>query len=106
MVWACAILPDHVHIVFGRHRLTAEQIAVQLKGAATKQLLKEGLHPMWTERDERNRVPHCWAKGEWSVFLNTAEEILGRIRYVEDNPLKEGKPRQRWSFVVPFLGLD
>jgi hypothetical protein len=24
------------------------------------------------------------------------------ILYVEDNPLKEGKPRQRWSFVTPF----
>jgi hypothetical protein len=24
------------------------------------------------------------------------------IRYVEENPLKEGSRRQRWSFVTPF----
>jgi hypothetical protein len=36
------------------------------------------------------------------VFLNTVEEILQRIRYVEENPLKEARPRQVWEFVTPF----
>ena len=27
------------------------------------------------------------------------------IGYCEGNPLKEGKPRQRWSFVTPYPGL-
>ena len=34
-VWACAIVPDHVHMVVARHRLSFEQIVIQLKGAAT-----------------------------------------------------------------------
>ena len=29
-------------------------------------------------------------------------EVRQKIAYVEDNPPKEGKPRQRWSFVKPF----
>jgi hypothetical protein len=34
----------------------------------------------------------------------SCEEAIARaIRYVEDNPLKEGKPRQRWPMVKPFV---
>jgi hypothetical protein len=29
--------------------------------------------------------------------------VARAVRYVEDNPLKEGKRRQRWSFVVPYV---
>src|SRR3954466_16424088 len=31
-VWACAILPDHVHLVLARFRLDVEQVVIQLKG--------------------------------------------------------------------------
>ena len=34
-VWACAILPDHVHLVTGQPRIAVEQLVIQLKGAAT-----------------------------------------------------------------------
>src|SRR5581483_8430915 len=35
-VWACAILPDHVHLVTGRFRLDIEPVVIQLKQAATE----------------------------------------------------------------------
>src|SRR5207245_1545655 len=38
---ACAILPDHVHLVVDRFRMTVEQFVIQLKGEATAQLLAE-----------------------------------------------------------------
>src|SRR3990172_10959289 len=38
VVWACAILPDHAHLVVARHRYVVEQIANLLKGAATRQM--------------------------------------------------------------------
>ena len=31
----------------------------------------------------------------------SVRDILRAIRYVEDNPRKEGKRRQRWKFVTP-----
>src|SRR5690242_3374672 len=31
-VWACAIMPDHVHVVFARYRLLAEAVVNKLKG--------------------------------------------------------------------------
>jgi len=45
-IWACLILPWHVHLVIARHRYKVEQVVRLLKGAATKQLLEENLHPL------------------------------------------------------------
>ena len=73
-----------------------------LKAEATKALVAEGLHPLADHKTSDDEVPKCWARGEWKVFLDKAEDIQRAIAYVEENPLKEGKPPQRWSFVTPF----
>jgi len=38
----------------------------------------------------------------WKVFLDAPEDIAEAVKYVEDNPVKEGKPKQTWPFVVPL----
>jgi len=101
-VWACAILPDHVHVVFARHRQSAELIVNYMKGSATRELVAEKLHPFLNQRDDSGQVPHCWAEGQWIVYLDSTADILRAIRYVEENPSKDGLPRQRWSFVVRY----
>lgn len=101
-VWACSILPAHVHLVLARYRYNAETMVTQFKAAATRQLLAEGLHPLAAYREEGGPLPHCWGKGRRKVFLNDDADILRSIRYVEENPLREGKPAQRWRFVTPF----
>ena len=101
-VWACSTLPEHTHVVVGRHRYPIEQIASLLKGAATRQLVSEGLHPFGALREKCGRLPHAWARGLWKVFLRTPADVRRAVRYVEDNPAKEGLPRQRWAFVTPF----
>jgi len=100
---ACSILPDHVHIVIARNRLDVEQVVNQPKGHATRQLTAEGIHPLLRFQTGLTRVPPCWGRGEWKVFLNDAHDIVRAIKYVEDNPLKEGLPPQRWSMVRPWL---
>jgi len=105
-IWACSILPEHVHAVIARHTYKAEQIVNLLKGEATKQLDKEGLHPFVATARHGKRPPSPWADRKWVVFLDTEEAIEDAVRYVEENPIKEGRPRQRWSFVTPFAGLD
>jgi len=103
LVWACSILPDHVHMVIGRSHLKIESIATQLKGAATRRIMDEGIHPLAAyQKHGASRPPKMWARGEWKVFLDSVEDIRRAIRYVENNPLKEGKKRQRWSFVTAF----
>jgi REP element-mobilizing transposase RayT len=104
-IWACSILPEHVHLVIARHTYKVEQICNLLKGEATKQLKAESLHPQAPFRDRRGRLPSTWAELQWKVFLDSEEAIEAAIRYVEENPTKEGKPPQKWSFVTPFAGI-
>ncbi|MCE9563398.1 MAG: transposase [Planctomycetes bacterium] len=101
-VWACAIMPDHVHLVVGPFRLSVEQIVIQLKGEATAALLDERLHPFADLANPAELPPKCWARGEWKVFLNDNERIASAVQYVENNPVKAGLPQQRWSFVTPY----
>lgn len=101
-VWACAILPEHVHLVIQRHALRAEGIGWRLKIESTRALRSAGLHPFEELATDKDQVPTVWAKGRWKVFLNSPEEVQRSIRYVEQNPTKEGKRRQHWSFVHPY----
>lgn len=98
-IFACAILPDHVHLVLAQHRLDPAKLAVQLKGAASRELTAAHLHPFPANGDKR---PKCFARGEWKVFLDTPADVRRAIRYVELNPEKEGLPRQHWPFITPY----
>lgn len=104
-VWACAILPDHVHLVVGRPKYKVEQLVIQIKGDATQALVERGIHPLAGSRDEKGRVPKCFARGEWKVYL-APNDVPRAIRYVEDNPSKEGRPRQHWAFVEEYRGAS
>jgi REP element-mobilizing transposase RayT len=99
-VLACAILKDHVHLVLARHRLPPERLAVQLKSAAARRLGEVGLHPFAGEVGQ----PKCFARGEWKVFLDSEVDVRRAVQYVEENPVKEGLPRQAWGFVEAGVG--
>jgi REP element-mobilizing transposase RayT len=101
-IWGCAILPDHVHLVLARFRLNVEPTVVQLKGAATRKLDEANLHPHAVMPRRQGRYPKAFARGEWKVFLDSPADVIRAIRYVEQNPMKEGLPSQRWRFVQPY----
>ena len=101
-VFSCAILPDHAHLVISRHDYEVEKIANLLKGEATKQVLREHLHPFASKTKPGKRPHTMWARGHWKVFLNNANDVRRAIQYVEQNPIKDGKPFQRWWFVTPY----
>jgi hypothetical protein len=74
VIYACSVLPEHVHMVVARHRYDIEQLVGQFKGEATKALLRSGLHPF------RNMVvageaPSPWARKCWKVFLDDGPTI-------------------------------
>jgi REP element-mobilizing transposase RayT len=77
-IWACAILPEHVHLVIGRHRTPVERIAVGLKSAATRELIAQKLHPFQELRSDVRKLPKCWGRGAWKVFLDSAKTSLAR----------------------------
>src|SRR4029079_11798334 len=60
--YACAVMPDHVHVVIRKHRDSAEQMIGNLQGASRTRLRSDGVvadeHPVWT-------------RNGWKVFLNS-----------------------------------
>jgi hypothetical protein len=101
-LYACSIMPDHVHFVMGRHQSTAEYVAGFVKRAASRGLSEKGIHPLREYRQANGRVPSPWVVGGWYVYLNSPSEVRGRIRYVERNPEKARLPPQRWPFVRAY----
>lgn len=101
-IWACSIMPEHVHLVFQRTGRLAERVVNQRKGAATKQITAEGIHPLVEHARADGRMPKMWARGLCKVFLNSEGAILRAVEYVEQNPVKEGKRPQQWKFVLPY----
>ena len=104
VVHACAIMPDHVHLVVPRHSMDGDEVLACIKRAGTRGLNDEGLHPMREYSRANGRLPSPWGARGWKVMLFSREEIVSRIRYVERNPVLAGLSAQRWSFVVPYLG--
>lgn len=94
--WACAILPDHVHILIRKHRLSFEEMLDLLKDASADRLRATGGwpadHPVWT------------AHGGWSVFLDHPDDVRRTIGYIDRNPDPYRLPRQTYRFVRPYDG--
>lgn len=92
--YACAIMPDHIHTLIRKHKLDAEAMIELLKQSSRLRLREAAIvdldHPVWT------------AGEGWKVFLDHPSEIRRTIRYIEDNPLLLGLPRQRWPFLQPY----
>jgi REP element-mobilizing transposase RayT len=94
--YACAIMPDHVHMLVRKHKHQAEEMIESLKDASRQRLIAVGqrspLHPVW-----------AWGGG-WKVFLDHPDEVRRTIRYIENNPDPLGLPRQRWPFIKEYDG--
>lgn len=92
--YACAVLPDHVHLLIRKHKHPAEVMAQNLMRASRDKLIacdrRAPDHPVWTAGDG------------WNVFLEHPDDIRRVIGYIERNPIKVGLPEQRWPFVVPY----
>jgi hypothetical protein len=92
-LWALSVCSNHAHGVVRTHRDRSEVIWQRLADASrdalrNAQLVPKG-HPVWSHRP-------------YKVFLYTADEVNGRIDYVEDNPEKEGLPQQHWDCVREY----
>lgn len=92
--YACALMPDHVHILIRKHKHQAEEIIEALKAQSRVDLHDSGLvpsdHPVWT------------SGVGWKVFLDTPAEICRTIRYINNNPRKAHRAAQSWPFVTPY----
>ncbi len=93
--YACAIMPDHVHVIIRKHKHQAEEMLENLQEAGRLRLYIAGLrtddHPVW-------------GGPGWKVFLDSPTDIRRTIHYIEQNPVKGRLPGQQWSFATPYDG--
>ncbi|MBL8796985.1 MAG: transposase [Planctomycetia bacterium] len=94
--YACAIIPDHVHILIRKHKHQSEEMIERLKDASRSRLCLTGHrpegHPTWT------------GGIGWKVFLDHPDEIRRTIPYIEKNPLPLKLSVQSWPFVKLYDG--
>ncbi len=94
--YACAVMPDHVHVLIRRHHDRAEDMVEMLQEASRTALI---------EAAERAATHPVWTKGPgWKGFLNTVRDFERIIRYIRSNPLQIGWPEQNWDFVAAYDG--
>ena len=93
--YACAIMPDHVHLLIRKHKHQAEDMLDNLQEFSRLRLRTVGLrtfdHPVW-------------GGPGWKVFLDTPADVRRTICYIEENPVKWRLPRQEWPFVMEYDG--
>ena len=97
-VLALAVMPDHVHAVVGRSELSPFELIETFKSRATRRLNECELAP------RPGKKP--WVRGGWNVMLCNDSEVERAVRYVEENPVRDGLRRQRWSCVEPWVRAD
>jgi len=95
--YACAIMPDHIHLLIRKHRDMAEAMIAHLQEGSRKEMLA---HP-----NSRHDLKHpVWGGPGWKVYLDSRQSMERIVRYVEQNPGKIGRPTQRWPFVKAYDG--
>jgi len=93
--YACAIMPDHAHLIIRKHKDKAEQMIENVQELVRLRLSASGSRPPGHP---------VWARSGWRVFLDHPDDIRRTICYVNDNPLKRRMPPQDWAFVVEYDG--
>jgi REP element-mobilizing transposase RayT len=91
--YACAIMPDHIHILVRKHRDRAEDMIAKLQ---------QGTRRCVIDRRVREVFHPVWGGDGWKVFLDSPADIRRTIRYIEQNPIKARLPAQTWEFVSKY----
>lgn len=93
--YACAVLPDHKHLIIRKHRHLAEAMIDNIQASSRLRLSPSPTipanHPIWTD-------------GGWKVFLDSPYRIRAVVSYIEKNPIKVKLPPQNWPFVTQYDG--
>ena len=93
--YACAIMPEHIHMLIRKHRDWAETMIDKMQKASRQALI---------DSSKRSITHPVWGGPGWKVFLNTQADIRRVVRYIEANPAKSGLPPQLWGFVSVYDG--
>jgi len=94
-VWARAVMRNHIHLCIRRHRDDAKAMWNKFAEATSAGLRLFATvtpnHPIWSTRP-------------YKVFLYTPDDVRRVIKYIDENPLKDGLVEQTWPFIIPYDG--
>lgn len=94
--YACAVMPDHVHMVIRRHRDMAEEMIANFQEAVRTALI---------ETQKRSPTQPIWSDSAgWKTFINNRRQFEQEIEYVRQNPLKIRRAEQFWDFAKKYDG--
>jgi len=96
VVRACAILPNHVHIVVDRHSIPHERVVGRFKGRSSQRVRE--LRGLDVADRRKDRVP-IWTRGYWVRYVDNVTQMERAIEYVRENPVRERLGHQHWDFV-------
>jgi REP element-mobilizing transposase RayT len=91
--YACAIMPDHIHLLIRKHRDLAEDMIKKCQVASCHTVRELGT---------RDKFHPVWGGCGWKVFLDSIDDVRRTVKYVENNPLKARLPAQAWDFVSRY----
>jgi REP element-mobilizing transposase RayT len=104
VIHAAAIMPRHTHLVVGPPRYDIRRFSGRLKGAATKQLIAEGIHPLANFPNEDGSLPSPWSVKPWVVYLFSNDDVVRANDYTVQNLVKARRPPQYWKFITEYAG--
>jgi REP element-mobilizing transposase RayT len=73
------IMPDHIHLVLVPREKNISECMKSIKGFSSRQI-----------NELFNRKGSIWQAGFYDYILDSDEEVLSRIRYIEENPVRKG----------------
>jgi putative transposase len=77
---AATVMPNHVHMILKpRDRVDLSRIMKEIKGVSARLL-----------NQYRNTKGQVWQEESWDRILRNAGEYDEKLRYMYDNPVKEG----------------
>ena len=91
--YACAIMPDHVHLLIRRHRMAAREVSCMLKHAGREALCEDGLappdHPVFS-------ADSC------HIYKSDTRAMWTCVRYIGHNFEKHRIAKPDYPFVTPY----
>lgn len=73
------VMPDHLHFIVLPEDRSLSDIIQSIKGFSAKKL-----------NEKLDRSGPIWERGFYDYLLDSREKILTRIRYIKENPVKNG----------------
>jgi hypothetical protein len=94
LAWACAVEPNHVHLLVSPLNEEVAKYAGRMKGRTSSEVRKQ------PRNQSRQRI---WTADYWKVFLFDMEAVAVVKQYIEDHNVRRGLPAAPFPWLTPLV---